>query len=315
MQVLGYDYYDHELEMEKKKKNEYYNKVKDIQYHLEDDDEEMPLQIEEEHHHHHYYKGGKSHFDGQFGSSSNHEYKVQKPNHLFEPIPVKEEQNEDEYALLASNEKLKKQNAFAIDIGGFSDQKILDSSSEASSNYIQQAHMANIINSYQSLQPTTTTEKPKFSVYENKFTDISKPHFDFYRTVTNTNSSSPWRPTLSTTYPRRPNKPKSMHKIKNKFSNGSSPMPQLRRRRRHRFRREAIYDDKEIEEDYEYDQFNNTDLEKRYPGEDMLKLGNGGRKKSREKAVFEVPKKYENHYTKWSRWSKCTAKCTTRRLK
>lgn len=38
-------------------------------------------------------------------------------------------------------------------------------------------------------------------------------------------------------------------------------------------------------------------------------------RRSREKAVFEMPRKVENPYTKWSKWTKCTAKCTTRRLK
>ncbi|KAL1401299.1 hypothetical protein pipiens_006721 [Culex pipiens pipiens] len=55
---------------------------------------------------------------------------------------------------------------------------------------------------------------------------------------------------------------------------------------------------------------------KKYPGGSMLKLGVAAtQKKAREKAVFEMPRKVDNPYSKWSRWSKCTAKCTTRRFK
>ncbi|XP_055628345.1 uncharacterized protein LOC129769866 [Toxorhynchites rutilus septentrionalis] len=54
---------------------------------------------------------------------------------------------------------------------------------------------------------------------------------------------------------------------------------------------------------------------KRYPERNMLKYGAVTQKKAREKAVFEMPRKVDNPYSKWSRWSKCTAKCTTRRFK
>ncbi|XP_058466948.1 hepatocyte growth factor-like protein [Malaya genurostris] len=54
---------------------------------------------------------------------------------------------------------------------------------------------------------------------------------------------------------------------------------------------------------------------KKYPGKSLLKLGVVTQKKAREKAVFEMPRKVDNPYSKWSRWSKCTAKCTTRRYK
>lgn len=55
---------------------------------------------------------------------------------------------------------------------------------------------------------------------------------------------------------------------------------------------------------------------KKYPDKSMLKLGTAvTQKKAREKAVFEMPRKVDNPYSKWSRWSKCTAKCTTRRFK
>ena len=48
----------------------------------------------------------------------------------------------------------------------------------------------------------------------------------------------------------------------------------------------------------------------------MLKSGPAlTQRRAREKAVFEMPRKVENPYTKWSKWTKCTAKCTTRRLK
>lgn len=56
--------------------------------------------------------------------------------------------------------------------------------------------------------------------------------------------------------------------------------------------------------------------DKKYPDKSMLKLGTAvTQRKAREKAVFEMPRKVDNPYSKWSRWSKCTAKCTTRRFK
>lgn len=70
------------------------------------------------------------------------------------------------------------------------------------------------------------------------------------------------------------------------------------------------------------DDFNSDSLDeisndgKKNPDKSMLKLGTAvTQKKAREKAVFEMPRKVDNPYSKWSRWSKCTAKCTTRRFK
>lgn len=40
-----------------------------------------------------------------------------------------------------------------------------------------------------------------------------------------------------------------------------------------------------------------------------------GRKYGKEKAVFEMPSRFRRVYSKWSKWSKCSAKCTTRRFK
>lgn len=40
-----------------------------------------------------------------------------------------------------------------------------------------------------------------------------------------------------------------------------------------------------------------------------------GRKFGKEKAVFDTPSRYRRVYSKWSKWSKCTPKCTTRRFK
>lgn len=37
--------------------------------------------------------------------------------------------------------------------------------------------------------------------------------------------------------------------------------------------------------------------------------------KASKRAVFEVPRKPPPSYTKWSKWTKCTPKCTTRRFK
>lgn len=39
------------------------------------------------------------------------------------------------------------------------------------------------------------------------------------------------------------------------------------------------------------------------------------KRKIQEKAVFEMPRKPEANYTKWSKWTKCSPKCTTRRFK
>lgn len=40
-----------------------------------------------------------------------------------------------------------------------------------------------------------------------------------------------------------------------------------------------------------------------------------GRKFGKEKAVFDMPSRFRRVYSKWSKWSKCSAKCTTRRFK
>ncbi|XP_055535038.1 uncharacterized protein LOC129724307 [Wyeomyia smithii] len=93
----------------------------------------------------------------------------------------------------------------------------------------------------------------------------------------------------------------------------------------HHAKREVSNDlddfDDELDDSSEEDlAANNTLLDrdvdgKKYPGRNLLKLGVTTQKKAREKAVFEMPRKVDNPYSKWSRWSKCTAKCTTRRFK
>jgi hypothetical protein len=54
---------------------------------------------------------------------------------------------------------------------------------------------------------------------------------------------------------------------------------------------------------------------KQLPNSSMLKIAQLAKQRGKEKAVFEMPRKPETLYSKWSKWSKCTAKCTTRRFK
>ena len=64
--------------------------------------------------------------------------------------------------------------------------------------------------------------------------------------------------------------------------------------------KKSTYSSYEDEEDYDNEQDEtNFELKRRI----------------QEKAVFEMPRKPEANYTKWSKWTKCSPKCTTRRSK
>lgn len=60
-----------------------------------------------------------------------------------------------------------------------------------------------------------------------------------------------------------------------------------------------------------------------YPSDDTFEYDDGlentflksGLEKGKIKAVFEMPRKPLPNYSKWSRWTKCSPKCTTRRFK
>lgn len=68
-------------------------------------------------------------------------------------------------------------------------------------------------------------------------------------------------------------------------------------------KRKRFSDDYKIDDTFEYDE----ELENGF-----LK---SGLEKGKIKAVFEMPRKPLPNYSKWSRWTKCSPKCTTRRFK
>lgn len=97
------------------------------------------------------------------------------------------------------------------------------------------------------------------------------------------------------------------------------------RSKRHQ-KRQAVYDpdfsrkDKEIndfhdpmifDDYYDADEFSAERLINNSTYENLK----SGSKRGKEKAVFDVPGRHKRVYTKWSKWSKCTPKCTTRRFK
>lgn len=69
-------------------------------------------------------------------------------------------------------------------------------------------------------------------------------------------------------------------------------------------RQESFDDDSWESESDVYDYFDNKN-------ENKTKSGEG----AKTKAVFEMPRKPLANYSKWSRWSKCSPKCVTRRFK
>lgn len=114
------------------------------------------------------------------------------------------------------------------------------------------------------------------------------------------------------------------------YSHSWSPIlkeenPQHTQTKRHQ-KRHAVYDpdfskkDKEIidfndpiifDDYYDADEFSAERLVNNNTYENLK----SGSKRGREKAVFDVPGRHKRVYTKWSKWSKCTPKCTTRRFK
>lgn len=69
-----------------------------------------------------------------------------------------------------------------------------------------------------------------------------------------------------------------------------------------------------VESDAEDDSFEfDSDLDEDYeaPAGNMTKAVD----RAKTKAVFEMPRKPMANYSKWSRWSKCSPKCVTRRYK
>jgi hypothetical protein len=73
----------------------------------------------------------------------------------------------------------------------------------------------------------------------------------------------------------------------------------------------AFFDDDQDAQNYSEDNDVGGDESESDDNEDAR----GVVERAKTKAVFEVPRKPLANYSKWSRWSKCSQKCTTRRYK
>lgn len=127
---------------------------------------------------------------------------------------------------------------------------------------------------------------------------------------------------------RTPNSNKKSELPTGYYSHSWSPIskdnaPHTRAKRHQK--RQAVYEPDLSKKDKEFSDFSDPIFDDYYDADEFsaerlvsnstyenLKSGS---KRGKEKAVFDVPGRHKRVYTKWSKWSKCTPKCTTRRFK